>query len=261
MKNTFCLFFLVLQINAIAQSILYQSHELFDTTGLVSLSANGDIALIGSSQANNYKGKAYVFSRTNTTWSQITQINSPNGLVGDFFGIGASLSDNGQFALIGSSETIGANMEQGASYVFEHAGNIWVQKAKLIASNGTAGDNMGIRISFSGDGSTAACGIRYADVGVNQAQGRVLIFDTNAVTPIHETPREAPFRFYPSPATGLVTIESDEPIDEVCILNLMGNMVLQTRNPEFDLYGVPPGIYLMRLKINGMIYSTTVCKI
>jgi hypothetical protein len=70
--------------------------------------------------------------------------------------------------------TIGGDTFQGAAYVFAKPGGGWVDEnevAKLTASDGASGDELGLSIAISADGSTLAAGAPIADVGGNSGQG------------------------------------------------------------------------------------------
>ncbi len=87
----------------------------------VALSADGNTALIGASGKNSYKGAAYVFVRSGTTWSQQTtpSLTASDGAANDFFGYAVALSADGNTALIGAyAKNVGSNTYQGAAYLF-----------------------------------------------------------------------------------------------------------------------------------------------
>lgn len=64
---------------------------------------------------------------------------------------GYSLSVSGETAIIGTPQdnTFGAN--SGAAYIFIRTAGVWSQQAKLLASDGAAGDFFGYSVSISGD--------------------------------------------------------------------------------------------------------------
>jgi len=81
----------------------------------VSVSLSGDTALIGAcyDDDNDYEsGSAYVYTRTNATWTQQAKLLASDGQGMDTFGWSVSLSDNR--ALIGANFNIGT----GSAYVF-----------------------------------------------------------------------------------------------------------------------------------------------
>ena len=110
----------------------------------VSLSEN--TALIGAHGDDSYKGSAYVFTRTGTTWTQQQKLLAADGAAGDKFGIPVSL--DGDTALIGAYTADGYT---GSAYVFTRTGTTWTQQAKLTASDGTSGDYFGVNVALDGD--------------------------------------------------------------------------------------------------------------
>ena len=78
-----------------------------------SVSINGDTALIGEFGDDEYKGSAYVFTRTENTWTQQTKLIAIDGKADDFFG--GSVSIDGDKALIGAESD---DEYKGSVYVF-----------------------------------------------------------------------------------------------------------------------------------------------
>jgi hypothetical protein len=84
-------------------------------------------------------------------WSQQAKLTSSGGASGDHFGW--------TVAIAGSTAVVGAyanNSLAGAAYVFTRSGTKWSQKAKLTASDATAGDQFGYAVALSG--TTAVIG-------------------------------------------------------------------------------------------------------
>lgn len=124
-----------------------------------SISLFGDTAVIGSQSEDNNKGAAYVFIRTETAWIQQAKLRASNGISGDFFG--NSVSIYGDTALIGARGDANRGVNTGAVYVFTRNGNNWIQKTKLVASDGATQDGFGYSVSLSGD--TALIGAWHDD--------------------------------------------------------------------------------------------------
>ncbi len=75
------------------------AHDSFGVA--VSLSADGSTALIGAAGKESSRGAAYIFTGSGNTWTQATKLTANNGAAGDSFGLSASLSPDGNTALIG----------------------------------------------------------------------------------------------------------------------------------------------------------------
>jgi hypothetical protein len=130
------------------QKLLASDGEAGDEFG-TSVSLDGDTALIGAWGDDDYgdgSGSAYVFTRTGTTWTQQQKLLPSDGAEQARFGFSVSLS--GDTALIAAyhDETY-----QGSAYVFTRTGTTWTQQAKLLASDGTSGDEFGVFVSLDGD--------------------------------------------------------------------------------------------------------------
>lgn len=139
----------------------------------VSLSNNGNTALVGASGKNNNKGTAYVFTRNGTVWSELQEILHSDGVANDNFGYTVSLSGDGNTAFIGAP---GKNNNRGAVYIFLCSGNVWGQLQMLTTSDEAVGDNFGYAVSLSNDGDTAIVGAFQKTIGANTMQGAAYVF-------------------------------------------------------------------------------------
>ena len=116
----------------------------------VSVSISGDYAIVGSVGDNNYSGSAYVFKRTGTSWAQEPKLlPSETGPEIDLFG--SSVSIYGDYAVVGAPMDDNNGNNSGSAYVFKRTGSSWTEEAKLIPSDGAAGDEFGWSVSVSGD--------------------------------------------------------------------------------------------------------------
>ena len=118
-----------------------------------SVSVDGDTAVIGALNSDDDKGtesgSAYVFTRSNGTWSQQAKLNANDGAGHDWFGY--SVSVDGDTAVIGARADDDAGLYSGSAYVFTRNDTIWTQQAKLTASDGSEGDCFGHSVSVDGD--------------------------------------------------------------------------------------------------------------
>jgi len=100
------------------------------------------------------------------------KVFASDGAAGDEFGFSVAL--DGDTALIGvPRDDIDINDDQGSVYVFVRSETVWTQQAKLIASDGAAGDSFGWSVSLSGD--TALVGAP-DNIGTTPSQGLAYIF-------------------------------------------------------------------------------------
>jgi hypothetical protein len=144
------------------------------------VSMSGNYAIVGaegnSSSGNHFQGAAYIFKRTGTTWVQEAKLTASDGAAEDLFGSSVSLS--GDYAIIGSHhDDIETNEDQGSAYIFKRTGTIWLQEAKLTASDGSVNDEFGYAVSISGE--YAVIGAIDDDIETITDQGSAYVFKRN----------------------------------------------------------------------------------
>ena len=94
-------------------------------------------------------GAAYVFTNPGSGWTENQILQPDDSADGDQFGFSIGL--DGTTALFGApAANIGANVHQGAAYVFDGSGGPWTQSAKLIADDGAEFDQFGQSVATSG---------------------------------------------------------------------------------------------------------------
>jgi len=89
----------------------------------VSISANGAYAVIGAYAddvgTNSDQGSAYIFVRSDTSWTQQAKLVASDGAVNDYFGWSVSISADGAYAVVGTyPDDVGANTDQGSAHIF-----------------------------------------------------------------------------------------------------------------------------------------------
>ncbi|MBL8208570.1 MAG: FG-GAP repeat protein, partial [Blastocatellia bacterium] len=114
---------------------------------------SGETAMVGAPQddvnGNVNQGSAYVFVRSNATWSQQAMLTASDGTGGDTFG--NSLAISNEMAVIGApTNDVGGSPDQGSAYVFTRSGATWSQQQQLIASDGAGSDSLGSGVAISG---------------------------------------------------------------------------------------------------------------
>ncbi|MBI3986478.1 MAG: choice-of-anchor D domain-containing protein, partial [Lentisphaerae bacterium] len=147
----------------------------------VSVSVAGDVALVGApwdDDLGTNSGSAYVFERNaggTNAWGQVAKLTAADGTESNEFGISVSVA--GDVALVGA---FGDDSFKGSAYVFErNAGgtNAWGQVAKLIASDGAAGDYLGVSVSVAGN--LALVGASFDD-DLGSESGSAYVYERNA---------------------------------------------------------------------------------
>jgi hypothetical protein len=151
----------------------------------VSLSEDGNIAIVGASLSDNLpqtasSGAAYVFTRSGSTWSQQAKLSASDGADSYYFGCSVSITDDGNTAIVGARLDGGTNY--GAAYIFTRSGSTWSQQTKLTASDAATDDEFGWSVSISAsDGNTAIVSSPKEDTGWTSA-GSAYIFTRSGST-------------------------------------------------------------------------------
>jgi hypothetical protein len=100
--------------------------------------------------ANESQGAVYLFTRAGEVWTQQQKLTASDGAANNIFGSRLALSSD--TLVVGAVyAVVGANQDQGATYVFTRSGTSWSQSQKLTASDGEAGDQFGYSFSINGD--------------------------------------------------------------------------------------------------------------
>jgi hypothetical protein len=147
-----------------------------------SVAISGDTIVVGESQdlwwCNDGPGAAYVFVKPAGGWkgtlTGTAKLTASDGVGGD--ALGASISISGDTVVAGAPG-IYPFSSPGAAYVFVEPASGWVngtETAKLTASDGQTGDQLGFSASISGN--TIVAGAPYAAIGGNGAQGATFVF-------------------------------------------------------------------------------------
>jgi FG-GAP repeat len=140
-----------------------------DQGNSVSLSSDGDTAIVGGPQDNNLAGAAWVFQRSGRVWRQQAKL-VPKDTSFAHFGWSVSLSGDGNTAIVGGPDSNGF---VGAAWVFQRSGRVWRQQAKLIGTGVTgAVATQGTSVALSRDGNTAIVG----GSGDNDSVGAAWVF-------------------------------------------------------------------------------------
>ena len=128
----------------------------------VSISADGNTAIVGGTGDNVGAGAAWVWTRSGGVWSQQGDKLVGSGAAGDSGqGISVALSGDGNTAIVGGSRD---NSFIGAAWVWTRSGGVWTQQgAKLVGTGAEVvsffqGPLQGSSVALSFDGNTAMVG-------------------------------------------------------------------------------------------------------
>jgi len=160
-----------------------QAHDYFGES--VALSSDGNTAFVGAPDKYTIQGRAYIFTRSGSTWTQEASIRASNYAAPAAyprFGWSISASGDGNTAIIGAKfeDTGGSNA--GAAYIFTRDGTTWTEQAMIQASDKALSWHFGYSVSMSNDGNTVVVGAEYADTGGTAQTGAVYFFTRDGTT-------------------------------------------------------------------------------
>jgi hypothetical protein len=130
----------------------------------VSVAISGTSAVVGTSGAA-YAGRAYVFAKSASGWTQVAELKGSDTVAADRFG--ASVAISGTTVVVGAYDHA---KDAGRAYVFTETASGWTQVAELKGSDTVADDYFGWSVAVSG--TTAVVGA----VGHAKYMGRAYVF-------------------------------------------------------------------------------------
>ncbi len=126
---------------------------------------DGDVLFVGASHDDDQgsaSGAAYVFLWDGLGWSEHVKLVPGDGAAQDNFG--GAVDVDGDFAVIGAPMDDDKGADAGSAYLYqrEPRGRGWVLQKKLLASDGSSGDQFGRSVAL--EGTTAVVGSWNSDV-------------------------------------------------------------------------------------------------
>ncbi len=122
----------------------------------LSLSSDGNTAVVGGWGDNNATGAAWIWTRSGGVWSERAKLTGSGAIGAAAQGTSVSLSDDGATAIVGG---ILDNGGVGAAWIWTKGGSgVWTQQAKLVGSGGSGSSQQGESVALSADGNTAIVG-------------------------------------------------------------------------------------------------------
>ena len=133
-----------------------------------SVAISGSTAVVGAYGHTSYAGRAYVFTKTGSGWTQAGELKGLDTVVGDQFGCSVAISGN--TVVVGAGARAG---HAGRAYVFTDSSTGWKQVVELKGSDTVTGDYFGWSVAISG--TTVVVGA----YGHDKSAGRTYVFDAN----------------------------------------------------------------------------------
>jgi hypothetical protein len=121
----------------------------------VALSADGNTAVIGGPHEDHKRGTAWVYTRSGSTWSELTTLTPPSGEGSQYFGRSVAISADGSTAVVGDP---GNAYAVGAAWVFVQSAGVWTPVAKLTGAGEVGPGQFGRSVAISADGNTVLVG-------------------------------------------------------------------------------------------------------
>lgn len=183
---------LVLAILSLASPAFGLEQELTAADGAAgdglgwSVAIDGDTLVVGAPFDDASRGAVYVYGRSGGDWAQTAKLTASDGAPDD--SLGYSVGIDGDTIVAGAPfDDIAANSDQGSAYTFVSTGGDRTQTAKLIASDGAAGDLLGEAVAIAAD--TIVVGARFDDVGAIGEEGSAYTFARGGAAVRTETSR------------------------------------------------------------------------
>ncbi|MCP5097454.1 MAG: hypothetical protein GY943_18060 [Chloroflexi bacterium] len=147
-----------------------------------SVITNGEIIAVGASFDDDQDldaGAVYIFHPSGSTWSEQTKLMASDGREGD--GFGGKIAISGDTLVIGASgdDSLGSN--SGAVYVFRRRRDVWIEQAKLTASDGEAYNQFGNTMAINERENIIVVGAR-GDDDLGENAGAAYVFQRSGST-------------------------------------------------------------------------------
>ncbi len=140
----------------------------------VAASADGSTVVFSAMGDDTGKGSVFVYRWNGSSWVAM-KLTATIRTSGDQYGYSVAVSGDGNTVVVGASLVhVGANTDQGLTYVYRWNGSSWVENT-LKASDGATDDCFGSSVTVSADGGTVAVG----STGNDSGKGAVYVFQWN----------------------------------------------------------------------------------
>lgn len=180
------------------------ANDIFGSS--VSLSSDGKTlaaGALGNDSNGSNSGHTRIYQFIDTSWVQVGA-DIDGEASGDQSGVSVSLSSDGSKVAIGANMNDGRLSNSGHVRVFQLENGVWKQIGADI--NGEApGDQSGVSVSLSADGSTIAIGANGND-GNGGNSGQVRVYKYNTVISTTNVSQNIGIEISPNPVTDFTVI-------------------------------------------------------
>lgn len=129
----------------------------------------------------SYAGKAYIFVRSGSTWTQEAILKANTPATAGYFGFSVAITGSGDRVAIGAYGADGSIASSGTLYIFNRSGTTWTQEARFAAGSLNANDQFGYCVAIDSTGDRVAVGAPMNDLNASDG-GVVFIFKRNVTT-------------------------------------------------------------------------------
>ena len=126
-------------------------------------------------------GSAYVYSRSNTTWTLEQEINNPSPLLNDQFGNSVSIDSTGTRLIIAANRDDTGAADTGSVYIYSRSGTIWTLEQEINNPSPVINDYFGNSVIMNSDGSKVIIAAQTEDTGADGA-GTVYVYSRSDTT-------------------------------------------------------------------------------
>ena len=228
-----------------------------------SLDLNADgtriaIGILGTDDVGeDNKGSVEVYDFDGSEWNLFG-----NELIGairsNAFGFSVSLNDAGNLMVVGSPYSDPNNPYEGEIHFYKYIGQSWLQQGPSF-SGSEVGDNLGFSTAITSDGTIVGVASPRAGVNGNQA-GKVSVFNTESLLGMGNSSKEIILSILPNPSDGDVLIQLSEVIEELVVVNSLGQEVFRRtykndeKTIELDISKFSSGVYFAKFIAGNNIF-------
>jgi hypothetical protein len=145
----------------------YRLGESVSQGASVSISADGNTAIIGGPGDNEFAGGVWIWIRSGGVWSQqspkLVGTGAGSGSFGASQGSSVAISADGNTAIAGApdDDPDAFGSHHGSAWIWTRSGGIWSQQGpKLVALDASGAARQGTSVAISADSNTAIIGGR-----------------------------------------------------------------------------------------------------
>ena len=208
------------------------------------ISGDNDRLIISGYGSDNSRGAVYIYTKENE-WVQEARLQAEDLSEGDWFG--SSIAIEGNRILIGARNYSENVPNGGAVFVYEKENVDWVEKFKIVNTNGQEGDRLGGGVDFVGDDAVIG------SYGYSEFTGAAYTVNIGDLVSTKEEYLTS-VSLYPNPCEDHFVIDfgniSESQIEIFSIDGIIQNSIKQHGN-YINVSDLAPGYYFARSKENS----------